>query len=138
MNRTFSIVATLLSLSAPLYAENWPQFRGPTGQGISVEKSLPLKWDSMNNIAWKTPIPGDSWSSPIVSGEQVFLTTATENGASCRVISLDRHIGKILWDKEFSNKSRAINKSAIPSPRRPLRPMVKGFLPVLATEVSSR
>jgi outer membrane protein assembly factor BamB len=90
----------LLATAAVLQAENWPQFRGPTRQGLSTETGLPLKWSPVENIAWKTPIPGEAWSSPIVWGERVFVTTATENGASCHVLCLNRTDGKILWDKE--------------------------------------
>jgi outer membrane protein assembly factor BamB len=93
-------ICLLLSTSL-LLAENWPQFRGPTGQGISIEKDVPLKWSATENVVWKTPIPGESWSSPIIWGERVFVTTATENGESCRILSLDRQTGRILWDKEL-------------------------------------
>ena len=88
------------AIVATANAENWPQFRGPTGQGHSTETGLPLKWSATENITWKTPIPGQSWSSPIVWGDRVFLTTATDNGESCHVIALDRKTGRILWDKE--------------------------------------
>lgn len=102
MNRKHLIpfAASLGLVCATGVAENWPQFRGPTGQGISTETNLPLKWSSTENVAWKTPIPGQSWSSPIVWGERVFLTTATDNGVSCRVLCLDRSTGGILWNKE--------------------------------------
>ncbi len=83
-----------------LHAENWPQFRGPGHQGISIEQGLPLAWSAESNVVWKTAIPGESWSSPIVWAERVFVTTATDNGESCRILSLDRRTGKILWDKE--------------------------------------
>jgi outer membrane protein assembly factor BamB len=90
----------LLVFSERLLAENWPQFRGPTGQGVSSEKNIPSQWSSIENIAWKTSIPGESWSSPIIWGDRVFLTTATDNGESCRVLSLDRISGEILWNRE--------------------------------------
>lgn len=61
-------------------AQNWPQFRGPNTQGHSAETNLPLKWSTTENIAWKTALPGESWSSPIVWGNRVFVTTATDNG----------------------------------------------------------
>ena len=82
-------------------AENWPGFRGPTRQGISNEKGLPTQWSESSNIVWKTPIPGDGWSSPIVFDDHVFVTTATEEGASYRLLCLDRKTGAILWDKEI-------------------------------------
>src|SRR5688572_2543669 len=81
-------------------AEDWPQFRGPTGQGISSEKNLPLHWGPESNIVWKVAIPGEGWSSPIVWKDKVFLTSATDRGTKCHVIAIDRKSGKIVWDKE--------------------------------------
>jgi outer membrane protein assembly factor BamB len=89
----------ILVCASLAHAENWPQFRGPTGQSVSGETHLPLNWSATENIAWKTSIPGESWSSPIIWGDQVFVTTATEGGANCRVLSLDRKTGGILWNK---------------------------------------
>lgn len=93
-------LALLLFAAAAVHAENWPGFRGPTRQGLSTETGLPLKWSATENVAWKTPIPGESWSSPIVWGDRVFVTTATEDGASCRVLALDRRTGAVLWNTE--------------------------------------
>jgi outer membrane protein assembly factor BamB len=98
--RAFLYTLAWLLSTALASAENWPQFRGPTGQNISGETGLPLKWSATENVAWKTPIPGESWSSPIVWGDRVFVTTTTEGGVSCRVLSLDRKTGVVLWNKE--------------------------------------
>ncbi|HEY7424022.1 MAG TPA: PQQ-binding-like beta-propeller repeat protein [Gemmataceae bacterium] len=81
-------------------AEDWPGFRGPSGQGISSEKGLPIHWKADENIAWKVAVPGEGWSSPVVCRDRVFLTTATDNGVSCRVLCFDRVSGKKRWDKE--------------------------------------
>jgi len=81
-------------------AENWPCFRGPTRQGISSEKNVPIEWNATSNIAWKTPTPGHSWSSPIVHNDRVFITTATDGGASFRLLCLERTTGAILWNKQ--------------------------------------
>jgi outer membrane protein assembly factor BamB len=108
--KTFTLIAGLFLTSAALHAENWPQFRGPTGQGISAETNLPLKWSSTENVAWKTPIPGQSWSSPIVWADRVFLATATDNGVSCRVLCLDRATGSVLWNKEVLRQTTAGRK----------------------------
>jgi outer membrane protein assembly factor BamB len=59
-----------------------------------------MKWSATDNVAWKTSIPGESWSSPVVWGERIFVTTATDNGESCRVLALERDTGNILWNKE--------------------------------------
>ena len=87
-----SITLALLGLlawllpSSRVAAENWPCFRGPTRQGASAETKLPLHWSAAENVAWKTPVPGAGWSSPIVWDDRVFVTTATGNGTSCRVL----------------------------------------------------
>src|SRR5687767_5535847 len=70
-------VFTLLALT--LLGADWPQWRGPTGQGISAESPLPTNWNAQSaNIRWKAQIRGDGNSSPIVSGDRVYLTTAYE------------------------------------------------------------
>ncbi|MEK7677194.1 MAG: PQQ-binding-like beta-propeller repeat protein [Verrucomicrobiota bacterium] len=99
-SRILNVVLALVISAACIQAENWPGFRGPTRQGVSTETGLPLQWSAMENVAWKTPIPGEAWSSPIVWGDRVFVTTATENGASCRVVCVSRIDGKILWNTE--------------------------------------
>jgi outer membrane protein assembly factor BamB len=124
---TPSLTAVLVAIAAPLLlfphdarAENWPRFRGPTGQGLSAERNLPVTWSTTENVAWKTEIPGESWSSPIVWEDHVFVTTATENGASCRVLALDRKSGRILWNTEvFRQKAghkQGKNSYATPTP----------------------
>ena len=73
---TLAVLALLPALR--IGAEDWPQFRGPGGEGHSAEKDLPLQWSESQNILWKTPIAGRGWSSPVVSGGRVWLTTAVE------------------------------------------------------------
>ena len=71
-----SVIA--LASTAHAAAQDWPQFRGPDGQGHSTERGLPLEWSESQNVVWKTPVPGLGWSSPVVSGGRVWLTTAVE------------------------------------------------------------
>ena len=112
----FLLVAALLRVDAG----NWPQFRGPDGQGHSPETTIPTTWSASQGIAWKTPIPGESWSSPIVQGRHVFVTTATDNGESCRVLALDRDSGRILWNTEvfrqIPRRKETRNSYATPTP----------------------
>jgi outer membrane protein assembly factor BamB len=112
-------VACFLLSPPAARAENWPGFRGPTGQGISTEINLPTSWSATENIAWKTPIPY-SCSSPIVWGERVFVTTTTDGGESCRVLALARASGNVLWDVEvFRQKKTNMqpqNSYATPTP----------------------
>jgi outer membrane protein assembly factor BamB len=109
-----------LVLASPVWAENWPQFRGPNGQGVSSETNLPLAWNADSNIAWKTEIPGQSWSSPIVWDDRVFVVTATDNGTSCRVLALDTASGKIVWNTELFEQAlfhkEGRNSYATPTP----------------------
>ncbi|MDR1963001.1 MAG: PQQ-binding-like beta-propeller repeat protein [Planctomycetaceae bacterium] len=79
--------------------ENWSRFRGPNGQGVSAASDLPLQWSAEENIAWKTEIPGEGWSSPVIWNDHIFLTSAAEEGKNCHVIAVSRKTGKILWDK---------------------------------------
>ncbi len=87
-------------LSIPLAAEDWPQFRGPSGQGHSTETGIPLNWSDTQNVRWKTPIPGAGWSSPSIANNAIWLTAATENNASLRLLSLDANSGKIKSNTE--------------------------------------
>ncbi|HEY2911064.1 MAG TPA: PQQ-binding-like beta-propeller repeat protein [Gemmataceae bacterium] len=73
-------------LAAPVHStDNWPSFRGPTGDGLSDAKNLPTVWSETENIRWKTPIHGKGWSSPVVWGDQVWITTADEVRGSAKV-----------------------------------------------------
>jgi outer membrane protein assembly factor BamB len=61
-------------------ADDWPQFRGPTGDGIATATNLPLSWSPTQNVAWKAPVPGRGRSSPVLQGDRIWLTTAIETG----------------------------------------------------------
>jgi outer membrane protein assembly factor BamB len=81
-------------------ADNWPRFRGPNGQGHSRATGLPLHWSTTSNVVWKTAIPGEGWSSPIVWNGKIFLTSVTENGSKCHVLCVDAATGTIVWNKQ--------------------------------------
>jgi outer membrane protein assembly factor BamB len=92
-------------LTGPLRGSDWPEFRGPTGQGHASERRLPLHWHGTNGIAWKQPLPGLGWSSPVVVRGRIFLTTAVESAekagaTSLRALCLDAARGKTLWSSE--------------------------------------
>ncbi len=118
-------------------ADNWPQFRGPTGDGIATAKNVPLKWSETENIRWKTAPPGRGRSSPVILGDRIYLTTAVEGktrrfnagpddmqqadrvqvGAVC----LDRATGKLLWHTELFPIDKPVavhwlNSYATPTP----------------------
>jgi outer membrane protein assembly factor BamB len=92
----FIAIATAAALinSTDLHAENWPQFRGPRGDGTSAESNPPTEWSATNNITWKTALPGEGHSSPIVWDNSIFLTSALENGDRL-LLKLNRSTGKL-------------------------------------------
>lgn len=90
----------LFLLSIPVLAEDWPQFRGPGGQGHSADKGLALEWAPAKHVRWKTAIPGTGWSSPSIAGDRIWLTTATDKGASLRLLAVEAGTGKIALEKE--------------------------------------
>jgi outer membrane protein assembly factor BamB len=100
MTRTASIAFTLASLLASAArAENWPQWRGPTGQGISQESDVPLEWSATKNVKWKVKLPGPGNSTPIVWEDKVFLTCAENGGTVCSLFCFDRKTGQELWKR---------------------------------------
>lgn len=76
--------------------ENWPDFRGPHGDGYSDAKGLPTEWSETKNVRWKTALPEVGWSSPIIWDKQVWLTCATDDGREQSALCLDRTTGKLL------------------------------------------
>jgi len=81
----------------------WPEFRGPTRDGHTTAKDLPVKFSATENVAWKTPISGKAWSSPVISGDRIWLTNATEDGKRLSLLTIDRNDGKILSDLTLFN-----------------------------------
>lgn len=96
---TICITAISLFLIDPA-AANWPQFLGPDGTSIT-EADTPLTWSEDSNVKWKTAIHGKAWSSPVVWGNDIWLSTATEDGKELSVIRLDRKTGEITLDKKL-------------------------------------
>lgn len=115
------MIKALLFLSLLFWSEDWPEFRGPTGQGVSSERGLPVAWSEAKNVRWKSAIPGKGWSSPAIQGNLLWLTTATEEGKSLRAIAVDVKTGAIQQDIElFRLKSmgplHSKNSPASPTP----------------------
>jgi outer membrane protein assembly factor BamB len=115
-----SVTVALLIAGAAGHAQ-WPEFRGPTGQGHSPEQGLPLDWSESRNIIWKREVPGRGWSSPAVAGRQVWLTTAvkTPGGASLRAMAFAVDTGAPQIDVEVfrSRRADALNpKNSLASP----------------------
>ncbi len=105
MTRRLSLAALLAATAAVAASDNWPQFRGPNGDGISDSKGVPTKWSETENVRWKTAIHDKGWSSPVVWKDQVWLTTATEKGTDYFAVCLDRKTGKVVHDLHLFSES---------------------------------
>ncbi len=108
--RRLLLTVPCLILWCPLIAEDWPQFRGPGGQGHSASRDLPLRWDQQTNVAWKKELPGNGWSSPVLRDGKIYLTTAvTEDrgsgSVSLRALCLEAEFGMVIWNVEISQLS---------------------------------
>ena len=129
------VLALSLSISlSPVcaVAADWPQFRGPTGQGHSDAAGVPVRWGVDQNVAWKIPVPGRGWSSPVLAGGRLYLTAAVggeggkggEGGLSLRAMCLDAAGGKVVWDVEVfrpqASAAGAIHQKNSPASSTPL------------------
>lgn len=101
--RTGSALALALiavySWVAPVVAEDWPGWRGPRGDGTSLESSIPEKWDGTTgeNIAWKCPIPGEGHGSPVVLGDRIYLVSCDPESQERLLVCIDQTTGRLSW-----------------------------------------
>ena len=94
------IFLLLIAIMLPdIQAQNWPCFRGPNGDGTSTEINLPVRWDSVTNVAWKVPVPGIGYSSPVVFNDRLFITTAIKETQEKILLCYDTKSGKLLWQR---------------------------------------
>lgn len=103
--------------------ESWPQFRGPDGAGHAAAHDVPVNWSETENVVWKIAVPGRGWSSPVIAGSQIWLTTAVAEGKgqSLRAVCIERDGGKIVRDVEVFRESspptlNSKNSFASPTP----------------------
>lgn len=113
---TLTIVALLQLVSVSIsgaQANDWPEFRGPTGQGVSNAKNPPVSWDSEKNVAWKVEVPGKGWSSPVLSKGKIVLTSSkeSEDGIVLCAIMLDADTGEIVWEQDIFHPSEEETKA---------------------------
>lgn len=137
--------ACLIAIVSSLSAADWPQWRGPAGQGHSTAKNLPLTWSETENVIWRAETPGRGWSSPVIDGQQIWMTTAVESApslvekakkladnfagqplniagtVSLRAVCVDRSSGKVTHDIELlaaesPDPVHQLNSFASPSP----------------------
>ena len=131
MKRSRPSLATVVALAGLAFptgaaspaeaADQWSEYRGPQGTGHSDSTGLPREWSETKNVAWKTRLHGRGWSSPVVFGSQVWLTTATPEGKELSVLALDRESGRILVDQKLFHvaqpeDTQRYNSFASPTP----------------------
>lgn len=114
------VLLFILGFVAPVVGDDWPQFRGPSGQGHAAGSGYSVTWSETEHVKWKTPVPGLGWSSPSIVGNQIWITSGVDDGKSLRAYCLDRASGKILHDvevfqKEEPGKIHKKNSHASPS-----------------------
>ncbi len=117
----FTTSLLLLLLLPALAQAQWPQFRGPRGDGHSTATGLPLRWNEGENVAWKVAVPGRGYSSPVISEGKIWLTTALEDQGSLRAVAFDLGDGEIIHDVEVFRPEawrhrHAENSYASPTP----------------------
>ena len=122
------VIVSTLAFNWSIVRADWPEFRGPYGNGhVSAPDStepvgLPLTWSESENIRWKTPVPHRGWSTPVVVGGQIWLTTATEDGHEFFVVCVDAATGQVVHNKKLFHSDEpeplgnAVNGYATPSP----------------------
>jgi outer membrane protein assembly factor BamB len=109
MSRISAVLALLACYPAVIGADNWPAWRGPDGQGNSLDKNLPLKWSKTENIKWRVPLAEPGNSTPIVWGQRIFLTQANKGGTVRGLLCFDRNDGKELWKQEVAYNEKERN-----------------------------
>jgi len=119
MRKIILVVAVCL-YGSTVFAQNWDQFRGPNGEGVSATTGLPSEFGPQKNVAWKTELP-PGHSSPVLTRDRIFVTAhSKEQNHKLFVIALDRKSGKILWQREVpksrDGRLQNVNGPASPSP----------------------
>lgn len=94
-------ILTVTLLGTVALADNWPAWRGPSGQGFCEEKNLPTAWSKSQNVKWKIKLENQGNSTPIVWGDRIFLTQANKGGSRRSLLCLDRVKGDLLWKKDI-------------------------------------
>lgn len=97
-------VVVCVWLNSSLPAADWPRFRGPTGEGLSVDAEVPTEWSDDDNLKWRLEMPGKGFSSPIVVGDYVFVTCYSDADGDLanlkrHLLCVNRHTGKVVWEK---------------------------------------
>ncbi|MEC9094263.1 MAG: PQQ-binding-like beta-propeller repeat protein [Planctomycetota bacterium] len=125
MSKTVYPLLLLMTLfDRASFSQEWPQFRGPTGDGHAAMAPVQTSWSETENVTWKTELPGKGWSSPVISGDSIWMTTAVENEngpVDLHALCVSRKSGKLLHNVKLfvqmqPEKIHAMNSYASPTP----------------------
>tara|TARA_Y100001960_G_C14747591_1_gene866532 strand:- start:505 stop:1752 length:1248 start_codon:yes stop_codon:yes gene_type:complete len=119
--KKISSILTFLALFPHSFKADWPQFRGPDGQGHSNAKNIPIEWGEGKNIKWKMPVPGEGFSSPVILNDQIWMTSSENDGKTLRAICLNKTDGKLIHNIKVISTDDAgprhrLNGYASPTP----------------------
>ena len=109
------VVSMLAFVPVSGLAENWPNWRGPTRDGVSSEVNLPVEWDANRNVAWKLEMPAWSGSTPIIWDDLIFVNVAVDDD-NLELWSVDRNTGAVNWTRHLSDGNRRLRKQNMSSP----------------------
>jgi outer membrane protein assembly factor BamB len=112
--RIFLAIAIISFFFSKAFAENWPQWRGPSLNGVSAEKNLPTAWGTEENVTWKLAMPGFSGSTPIIWADRIFLNVA--DGDDLYLWCVDRNKAAVLWKKRLGGGNMKLRKQNMSSP----------------------
>lgn len=114
MRRTIWVLTGLVSAAALAWGDNWPTWRGVKGDGVSAETGLPLRWSTTENITWKLATPDVTGSTPILWGDNLFMSTSESNGVW--LWRVDRNKGTVTWKKQVAPSDEKVRKGNMSSP----------------------
>src|SRR5438093_10844757 len=100
MTRFAAASMLLVAVTTTARSDNWPAWRGPTGQGHCAETNLPLKWSTTENVKWKVSLSERGNSTPVIWGDKLFLTQANKEGTVRSLLCFARADGKLLWQRD--------------------------------------
>jgi outer membrane protein assembly factor BamB len=114
--KRFALIGWFVTASAALVSANWPAWRGPTADGVSLEKNLPVKWSPSENVAWKLAIPQWSGATPVIWGNVIFLNVGEADGHELSLWAVDRTNGAVIWKRHLSAGNHRERKQNMSSP----------------------
>ena len=141
VRRAVAFVVSYVGIALPGMAEDWPMWRGPQGDGTSLETNVPVSWGATENVAWKVELPGEGHASPIVWQDRVFLALCLPEKQERVLLCLDRKSGKTIWQRSVLRaaleKKHPLNSYASSTPATDGKQIYVSFLEPDGSEVSA-